>query len=47
MGDEYNKLGDVCESRKTSQREEIHMGQDNNSRFLCMSSKVASREEKR
>jgi hypothetical protein len=26
MGVEYNQLGEVCESRKTSQREEIHMG---------------------
>jgi hypothetical protein len=30
MGVEYTHLGEECESRKTSQREEIRMGGDNN-----------------
>jgi hypothetical protein len=32
MGDEYNQLGEVCESRKASQREEICMGWDSSFR---------------
>jgi hypothetical protein len=30
MGVEYNQLGEECDSRKASEREEIHMGWDNN-----------------
>jgi len=29
MGDEYNHLGEVCESSKQGKGEEIHMGWDN------------------
>jgi hypothetical protein len=39
MGFEYKNLGEECESRKESQREEIRMGwgqQFSVSQFLCM-----------
>jgi hypothetical protein len=29
MGVEYNNIGEECDSRKASQREEIHMGWKN------------------
>jgi hypothetical protein len=32
MGDEYNHLGEVCESRKQAKGEEIHMGSYNSFR---------------
>ena len=46
MGVKYNQLGEECESRKASQREEICKGRDNNfyTKFLCMRE---SREEER